>query len=415
MLGSAPRFALTLFLFSLALWFAPALSAVDMARGQTNEVNEDDIESRYTTRVLEKAAEYRLARSQALVSEADEKNAAEYARQAYEMLATGKPQALEGGWRWLSPRWWFVNPSRERRATWLGSDGFEEYPYTKAAGDLLAVQVSSHARRGNIADLHNRLFELWFFIPDYTRTRELMEEAMDATERAQNFTAAIDLEADDPREVIRLDASPFDSEIKRVYRFMQRHGDRIAIQPRAALGLARSLLLGGDRDSSILARREYERFCEDYPTHPLIFNALCERALSYLVSYRGDKYEVGVLISAAAIIDQAEIEAQGNPEKIKIIEAYRKRIRAWHQARDLTVARWYRDRAWPGLSWLTAPKGNTRREWLVSARYYYREVIRRDSGTEPARAALRELSELPLPTASELGAPLPLPPGPVAP
>jgi hypothetical protein len=41
--------------------------------------------------------------------------------------------------------------------------------------------------------------------------------------------------------------------------------------------------------------------------------------------------------------------------------------------------------------------------WHGGARFYYREVIRRDSGSDQARIAFRELNELSLPTASELG------------
>jgi hypothetical protein len=62
-----------------------------------------------------------------------------------------------------------------------------------------------------------------------------------------------------------------------------------------------------------------------------------------------------------------------------------------------------------------SPKGETGRPWYQAARYYYREVIRRDSGSEQGRAAARELAELPLPSAGELGAPQPLPPAAPAP
>jgi len=390
-------------------------AAFDAATNPSADVSDSDIETRYVTRVREKAAEYRLARSHILVSEAQEQGAVEFVRQARAMLETGESQSLESAWHWAAPQWWFVSPSRERRSVWLGSDGFDAYPYTKAAGDLLAIQVIAHARRGNIADMHNRLYELWYYIPDYGNMPTTMLEAMDATERTQNFTAAIDLEADDPRDVIRLGGASFSGEINRVFRFMERHGDRIEIAPRAAIGLGRSLLRSGDKDDIFLARREYEKFCETYPTHSLVFTALCERALSYLVSYRGQHYDVGVLISAAAVIDQAEIEAAGDAEKIKVVEAYRKRIRSWHQGRDLAVARWYRDRVTPGFAWLATPKGHTNRPWLPASRYYYREVIRRDSGSEAGRTAQRELAELPLPTAAELGNPQPLPPAPIAP
>jgi hypothetical protein len=413
--GSLQRFVLPMLCAVFCLACCRPSAAFDAAANPAADVSESDIETRFVTRIREKAAEYRLARSNALVSQAQELAGAEYVRQAKLMLETGESQPLESAWHWLAPQWWVVSPSKERRSVWLGSDGFDAYPYTKAAGDLLAIQVVANARRGNISDMHNRLYELWYYIPDYNNMPNTMLAVMDATERTQNFTAAIDLEAEDPRKVIRLGGSSFSGEINRVFNFMVLHGDRVEIAPRAAIGLGRSLLRSGDKDDIFLARREYEKFCENYPTHSLIFTALCERALSYLVSYRGENYDVGVLISAAGVIDQAEIEAAGDPEKIKIVEAYRKRIRAWHQGRDLQVARWYRDRVTPGLSWLMAPKGHVNRPWLPASRYYYREVIRRDSGSEAGRDAQRELAELPLPTAAELGDSLPLPPAPVKP
>lgn len=389
------------------------LPAVDAAqRNPAADVDESEIEARYVTRIQEEAASYRLARSQVLVSAETEALGEEYARQAQAILDTGADQPLESAAHWLSPQWWFVTPSDARRAQWLAQDGFAAVPYSRSAGELLAIQVRALAKRGSISGLYNALYRLWYFIPDYDRMPEVMLAAMDAAEREQNFTAAIDLTAEDPRDVISLDGSSSLGEINRLFHFMVLHGDRVQIAPRAALGLARSLLRSGDRDDLFLARREYERFCETYPTHPLIFNALTDRALSYLVSYRGENYDVGSLISAAAIIDQAEIEADGDKDRIRVVEAFRTRIRAWHQDRDLQVARWYAQRAHAGLAWLAAPKGEVDRPWVQSARYYYREVIRRDSGSKAGRAAALELAELPLPSAGELGAPQPLPPAP---
>lgn len=392
------------------------LPGVDASqRNPAADVDDSEIEERYVTRIQEEAASYRLERSQALVSAEAEALGEEYVRQAQAILDTGAEQPLESAVHWLSPQWWFVSPSPARRAQWLAQDGFAAVPYSRSAGELLAIQVMALAKRGNISGLYNALYRLWFFIPDYDHMPAVMMAAMDAAEREQNFTAAIDLAADDPREVINLSGSSSMGEINRLFHFMVLHGDRVQIAPRAALGLARSLLRSGDRDDLFLARREYERFCETYPTHPLIFSALTDRALSYLVSYRGEHYDVGSLISAAAVIDQAEIEADGDPERIRVVEAFRNRIRSWHQDRDLQVARWYAQRVQPGLAWLASPKAETDRPWIQSARYYYREVIRRDSGSNAGRAAARELADLPLPTTGELGAPQPLPPVPPAP
>jgi hypothetical protein len=389
------------------------LPAVDAAqRNPAADVDDSEIEERYVTRIQEEAANYRLARSHVLVSADGEALGQEYVRQTQAILDTGAAQTLESAWHWLSPQWWLVTPSAARRAQWLAEDGFAAVPYCQSAGELLALQVRALAKRGNISGLYNSLYRLWFYIPDYGNMPAVMLAAMDAAEREQNFTAAIDLTASDPRDVISLEGSSSMGEINRLFHFMVLHGDRVQIAPRAALGLARSLLRSGDRDDLFLARREYERFCETYPTHPLIFSALTDRALSYLVSYRGEHYDVGSLISAAAVVDQAEIEADGDPERIRVVEALRTRIRAWHQDRDLQVARWYAQRVQFGLAWLAAPKAEINRPWVQSARYYYREVIRRDSGSASGRAAALELAKLPLPTAGELGAPQALPPAP---
>ncbi|MBA3699016.1 MAG: hypothetical protein H0W78_09190 [Planctomycetes bacterium] len=389
------------------------LPAVDAAqRNPAAEVNDSEIEERYVTRIQEEAANYRLARSHVLVSAETEALGEEYVRQTQAILDTGADQQLESAGHWLSPQWWFVSPSPARRAQWLAQDGFAAVPYSRSAGELLALEVRALAKRGSISGLYNALYRLWYFMPDYGNMPAVMHAAMDAAEREQNYTAAIDLTADDPRDVISLGSNSSMGEINRLFHFMVLHGDRVQIAPRAALGLARSLLRSSDRDDLFLARREFERFCETYPTHPLIFNALTDRALSYLVSYRGEHYDVGSLISAAAIIDQAEIEADGDKERIRVVEAFRTRIRSWHQDRDLQVARWYAQRVQPGLAWLSAPKAEVDRPWIQSARYYYREVIRRDSGSTAGRAAALELAELPLPTAGELGAPQPLPPTP---
>jgi len=395
------------------LLLSAGVHAVDTAqRNPAADVDDSEIESRYVTRIQEEAANYRLARSQVLVSAEAEALGEEYVRQTQAILDTGAEQSLESATRWLSPQWWFVSPSPSRRAQWLAEDGFNAVPYSRSAGELVALQVRALAKRGSISGLYNALYRLWYYFPDYGNMPAVMMAAMDAAEREQNFTASIDLLAEDPRDVISLDGNSSMGEINRLFHFMVLHGDRVQIAPRAALGLARSLLRSGDRDDLFLARREYERFCENYPTHPLIFSALTDRALSYMVSYRGEHYDVGSLISAAAIVDQAEIEADGDKDRIRVVEAYRTRIRAWHQDRDLQVARWYAQRKQLGIAWLAAPKAEVDRPWIQSARYYYREVIRRDSGSMSGRAAALELAELPLPTAGELGAPQPLPPAP---
>lgn len=408
---SRPVAPLLSILVLAALVWRPAL-ALDASKNPAADLDDSDIEEQYLKQVLEDAAAYRLARTRHVSDPADDAAGAAYAEQARAILATGAPQPLESGSHWLAPQWWFFTPPKGKRAWWLGGDGFAAHPYSKAAGELLGIQIAGAAEIGDLTATHDALFRLWFFLPDYNALPVAMEHATAAAEKAQDFTTAIDLEQDDPRQVIRISSDSGASSIRKIFRFMVLHGDRESIAPRAALGLARALLRSGDKDEIWLARREYERFCETYPTHPLIFSALCERALSYLVSYRGAKYEVGVLFTAAGIIDQAEIEAKGDVAKTRTVEAYRRRIRLWLQDRDLDVARWYRDRVIPGLGWLMSPTGIADDGWLKASRHFYREVIRRDSSSPQARNAARELEELPPPTPDELGRPLTPAPAP---
>jgi hypothetical protein len=259
---------------------------------------------------------------------------------------------------------------------------------------------------GDIGGIYDSLLEIWYFYPDYAHLPMVMEVALGAAERQQNFQAKVNLFASRPKDVIDITGGYDLAETNKLYHFLARHGDRETIAPRAALGLARGLLCTHDRKEIVLARREYEDFLDAYPNHPLAFPALCELALSYLVVYGGDQHDVWVLFRAATIIDQAEIETHGVPELARIVENYRKRIRAWHQDRDLYVARWYRDRASEWLGWLKCPAPPIA-SWVDGARYYYREVVKRDSGSEQARFAQLELEELPAPLAPLLGTPTP--------
>ena len=380
------------------------LLALDAAgsKNATADLDDNEIEDKYVTRVLEEAAQYRLKRSNYVRSAADEQAAATYLAQAKAVLADGKPQPLERDLHWWSPRWWFFTPPQTFRAGWLAHDGFTAYPYAKVAGDLLSLELGTYAARGAISELHDTLFIMWFYLPDYPDLSRIMDLCLIAGEKVQDFQKSVHLESDSPGEVIQISGETALQDVNKLFRFLVLHGDRESIAPRAAIGLARALLRSGNKDDLYQARREYEHFCETYPTNELVFTALCERALSYLVSYKGNNYDVGVLISAASIIDQAEIESRGKPENVALVAAYRKRIRSWHQDRDLEVARWYHDRIMAGLAWLMCP-GTANGSWDLASRFYYREVIRRDSGSEQARVAFRELNALTPPTPSELG------------
>jgi hypothetical protein len=370
------------------LWFAiPVVSAYDAASNPAAaNLDDEDEEVKKITKVQEEAAEYRMARDRYKPDAVYEAEAKEYLTEAQAIAATGKSQPLEGWYYWMF--------SANRRTRWLAMDGFKERGYAACAGDLVATAIESHARSGDIDGLYSRLVMLWYYLPDYPHLQRLMETAQAAAERVQNFEASINLDASDPGKVISVDSDGLLSDVIRLFRFQALHGDRETVAPRAELGLARALMISkGPREISA-ARRQYEHFLEVYPNHPLTFHALCEQALCYLVTYQGKDYDVGVLISAAAVIDQAEIEARGDSEKLRKVEAYRKRIRLWHQDRDLMVAQWYADRVPPYLAFLMRP-GEGPDSWNRGARYYFQAVIKRDSASPQGREAARDLDRLP--------------------
>ncbi len=323
----------------------------------------------------EEAAGYRLGRVRNQPNAWDDERGLAYLREA----------------RWLMDTPGFLH---RRRATWKARRGFDKHPYAACAGELLRTALRSNIKRGNIGGVNEDLLKIWYFLPDYPDMTNTMTEALASGEQEQDFTARINLEANDPYEVIRIGGDTVFEETNRLFVFLARHGDRGDIAPRAALGLARARLIDGGKEEIFLARDAYERFLEDYPNHGLTFTALCEHALSFLVAYNGDNYDAGALVYAAAIIDQAEIEARGDTEKLRVIAAYRKRIRSWQQDRDLAIARWYRNREHPWLlTWLRTPSGLE--EPVAGARLYYQQTIRRDPTSDQGRTAERELADLP--------------------
>lgn len=283
-----------------------------------------------------------------------------------------------------------------RAAANIAHRAFKRHRYTASSqvlGDLKRVQILANIERERILDVRKDLARVWLFFPDYARVGEIMETALELAERTQAFTTLVDLDAEEPGDVIRIEGTGFAAEVTKLFRFLSESGDRVRIGARADLGLARAQLLGGNAKDLSPARFAYNDFIQRHPRHPLVFDALCELALSHLITYRGDLYDVGALVNAALIIEQAELVAGADPERAALIAKYRLRIRGWHQDRDLAVARWYRSRQHPvWLAWLKDPSNYN---WDTPARFYYQEVLRRDSGTPQARAAERELAELP--------------------
>ena len=343
--------------------------------GKTNPASEDqEEEARYLERLEKEAAEFRLERARRTTVPADDAAARALVVKAQERLTAGD----------------------FKRARKLARNAFKRYRYsadTTTAGDLKRIVVIAAARLDRVGETRQELARLWLFFPDYQNVSEAMLAALDAAERAQRFTSIVHLERDDPAQVIDVEGTGMIEENDKLFRFIANYGDRVTVGARARLGLARATLLGSDRRNVAETRYAYEEFLGLYPRHELTFSALTELALSQLVAYRGEHYDVGALVQASSVIDLAENETAGDPAKVALVQAYRTRIRSWHQDRDLQVARWYRGRHRPlGLGWLKEPSD---RDWDDAARFYYREVIRRDSASPQGRAASRELDALP--------------------
>lgn len=370
--------------FALALLALPAgVHAADPTTQFNVPQDEAEQEAKSWSDMQKEAAEYHRGRFRATAEQSDDAAAKRQLDRARELLTSG----------------------HEIRARWWAEDAFEDHPYSRYAGDALRMGLEGAAVHGDISQVREKLQMLWLYTPDYPGMGEAMERAMSISEDVQDFTKAVNLEAESPSQVIDLEgrSSMNDTQTNRLLRFLAVHGDRETIAPRAALGQARGMLLAGGKDDIHAARRAYELFLEDYPSNPLTFTAICEYALSYLVSYRGEDYDIGTLVMANAIIDQAEIETRGDKARAEIVQAYRKRIRAWHQDRDLSVARWYRARGTPwALRWLKKPPELL--SWDDGARYFYREVVKRDATSPQGRSAERELAEVPQTRPDTLGA-----------
>ncbi len=365
-------------LLFLLLVLLPTVSAWSAGSefDRNQPIDDEDIERRSFDDLQRKAASYRVERSHVQPSASDDAGALYHIEHARHLI--------EDRDAWL--HLW--------RATRTAERGFRKYPYSSYAGELLQTALDGYLARGKLDEVDDKLVMLWFYLPDYPRMGEAMDKALAAAESRQKFTASVNLDADDPQEVIHIQGKSSLSDANKIFRFLALHGDREKVAPRAELGLARSQLLSGGKEDLYAARRSYEKFLETYPVHELTFTALVEHALSYLVGYRGDDYDNGALVFAAAIIDQAELETHGDEEKSRTVLAYRRRIRSWQQDRDLSIARWYRGRGTFGLRWFKEPPGLT--SWQDGARYYYQAVIARDSGSRQAHEAERELKAIPV-------------------
>lgn len=366
------------FLFVLLLLAPLALHAVDSMETAADQ-DPEETERLYMSGLEKRAADFRAKRAVTTATPGMEAKAVRDLRLANAELAKGE-------WR---------------RAWKIAGKAFKKYPYASVAPHLKHVVVEARSKKGHVPDARQALIELWLYFPDYSEIGAAMETALAAAEKAQAFTSTINLEADDPGDVIDLEGTSYLEENNRLFRFLSLRGDRETVAPRAALGLARALMLSTSRKEFSEVHAAYERFLDDYPNNELTFTAQCELALSYLVTYKGNHFDIGALLHASSVIDQAEIDTRGDPKRSELVQAYRRRIRAWLQERDLAVARWYRNRKRPAfLAWLKEPSFAT---WEEGARHYYNEVIKRDATSKHGRLAAEEEARLPAPRYDILG------------
>jgi hypothetical protein len=374
----------------LLLLLATFATAADPKLQSADSLDATEQDERRTGTFMREAAEYRLARAT---------SAADPAADALVLaeLARAERMRASGGRSWR--QFWLI--SRETRAQWIADDAFDEHPYSSHAGQLLHFMLDCRAQRGEVRGTLNELQRLWFYLPDYGDLRTAMITTLEMAEGLQDFEALVDLEAEDPRQVVRIDGRGFIFDLDDLFRFLAQHGDRDDIAPRAALGLARTLLISGDKEDRWRARRAYEDFLERFPDSPMVFEAILEQALSHLVTYKGSDYDVGTLLDARDLVDLAELEAGGDPGRAALVAAYRKRIGGWLQDRDLSVAIWYSRRTRPAwLAWLKKPTELNDPD--SGARYYAAAVVGRDRASPQAARAQQLAEQLPTP-AGQLG------------
>lgn len=338
-----------------------ALLAGPLAGLEVNQANEvqsdDDLERERFRERREQAANFRVRRQQALVS-----LPASY-HQAAEALLAQSREALAAG---------------DLRQAWeVASGAIERYPYANAAPALLHIDFRYFAATGRLDRAYRRLVDLWERYPEYDQVQVAMAEALAVAENNQRRHADFDLDAAYPSKVVSVSSLGAFLAGDDLLRFLARTGNVRDIAPRARLALARSLLVQGGREKNLEARVAYDEWLNRYPGHPLVFEALTELAIAHLITYRGARYDVGVLFDATTLIDLAELYAGEDEDRIEMIVRYRSLIRRWHQERDMFAASWYREKG--------KPEG---------ARYYLEEVVKRDPESLVGRRAAQALADM---------------------
>jgi hypothetical protein len=258
-------------------------------------------------------------------------------------------------------------------------DAIADYPYSNDAAALTHELIRCYAASGALHDTRINLVDLWERHPDYPHFATVLRECIEVAEYIQLRNEPFDLNADLPINVIKRNAIGDLTNANHLFYFLVAHGDLHNVAPRAQLAIARSTLLRANTNEDQLARARllYDQFLDRYPDNDLVFEALIEQAVGYLLGYRGDHFDMGMLIKAHAVVEQAAVYAGDDTNRRDLISRYRALIRRWQQDRDLQVARWYRDRG-----------------HRDQALFYYKETVDRDATSNTAQTAHRERSKL---------------------
>ena len=266
-----------------------------------------------------------------------------------------------------------------RDANNISWEAYNDYIYSDYADDLLHLSMSSAIARGNLRRTHRYIADLWFRFPNYDNMEIAFEEALKAADFSQRRNTKINLDAETPKDIIEKGFWTSLEDSEKIFRFLALHGDRRKVGPRASLGIARSLAIKGasDKESLFAAREAYVDFITNYPRSDLMFEALSEQALTHLLGYRGAAFDGAALINSEYLINQAAFYVKNDPFRQETVSKIRGRIAAWRQDKELFVADWYREK-----------------DEYAAAAYYYREVIKRDSGSNQGQTASRALADI---------------------
>lgn len=266
-----------------------------------------------------------------------------------------------------------------RAANNISWEAYNRYRFSSLADDLLHLSLTAAIERDHLPRTNSYLVDLWLRYPDYEHMGRAFAQALQAAEESQRENATIDLEAEDPDDIIDKSFWSTLFESRKIFDFLATYGDRQTIAPRASLGIARSLMIRGstNKEKLFAAREAYVDFITNHPRSDLMFQALFEQAITHLLGYRGPAYDGAALQNAQFLVNQAAFYVEEDPVRASMVRKLRDRLRGWRQAKELYIADWYKG------------QGD-----LDAAIYYYREALEGDRDSEQGRQAARALAAL---------------------